>query len=364
MFNYKYRYYFALLLSVYTYLNTEFCDLYEHFNIVIDWYYALITITLISFIILEVNRLLESRIRKISSFKINTIRFPIVFFLVSGLVATIITTSIVWFIGMYIYKYSFRENIIPLKLNLIYAWLVNLLYHLINTVIFYFKECKISQHQAKTLRKLNAQAELQIVKNQINPHFLFNNLNVLSTLVLQNNDEANKFIEEFSKVYRYILSNHEKELVELKTELHFIRPYLFLLEKRFGNGLVVEIDVNEINHHKYIIPAALQMLIENAIKHNVISKQKPLNIKISINKDNHIVVINNLQLRKSSEPSTQIGLKNIIKRYQLFADEKVIVKEALDFFSVTIPLINVAKKDYEIPIRANLFPTGAELLRV
>ena len=347
MFNYKYRYYFALLLSVYTFLNTEFCDLYEHFNIVIDWYYALITITLISFIILELNRLLESRIRKIFTLKINKFRFPVVFFLVSGLAATVITTTIVLFMGMYLHKYSFKENLIPLKLNLTYAWLVNLLYHLINTVIFYFKEYKISQNQAETLRKLNAQAELQIVKNQINPHFLFNNLNVLSTLVLQNNDEANKFIEEFSKVYRYILSNQEKELIDLKTELYFIRPYIFLLEKRFGNGLKVEIDVNEINHHKYIIPAALQMLIENAIKHNVISKQKPLNIKISINNENHIVVTNNLQLRQSSEPSKQIGLKNIIKRYQLVAEEKVIIKEAIDFFSVTIPLINVAKKDYE-----------------
>ena len=360
MFNYKYRYYFALLLSVYTFLNTEFCDLYEHFNIVIDWYYALITIILISFIILETNRLLESRIRKISTLKNNKVRFPIVFFVVSGLVATIITTSIVLFMGMYLHKYSFKENLIPLKLNLTYAWLVNLLYHLINTVIFYFKEYKISQHQAETLRKLNAQAELQIVKNQINPHFLFNNLNVLSTLVLQNNDEANKFIEEFSKVYRYILSNQEKELVELKTELYFIRPYIFLLEKRFGKGLIVEIDVNEINHHKYIIPAALQMLIENAIKHNVISKQKPLNIKISISKDNSIVVTNNLQLRQSAEPSSQIGLKNIIKRYQLVAEEKVIVKEALDFFSVTIPLINVAKKAYEMPKRVSLLPTVNE----
>lgn len=350
MFNYKYRYYFALLLSVYTFLNTEFCDLYEHFNIVIDWYYALITITLISFIILEVNRLLESKIRKISFLNKNKkVRFPIVFFLVSGLTATIITTSIVLFMGMYIHKYSFRENLIPLKLNLTYAWLVNLLYHLINTVIFYFKEYRISKHQTETLRKLNAQAELQIVKNQINPHFLFNNLNVLSTLVLQNNDEANKFIEEFSKVYRYILSNQDKELVDLKTELYFIRPYIFLLEKRFGTGLSVEIDVNEINHHKYIIPAALQMLIENAIKHNVISKQKPLNIKISISDDNKIVVTNNLQLRQSSEPSSYIGLKNIIKRYQLVAEEKVIVKEAIDFFSVTIPLINVTKKAYQIP---------------
>jgi LytS/YehU family sensor histidine kinase len=265
----------------------------------------------------------------------------------SGLAATIITTSIVLFMGMYLHKYSFKQNLIPLKLNLTYAWLVNLLYHLINTVIFYFKEYKISQHQAETFRKLNAQAELQIVKNQINPHFLFNNLNVLSTLVLQNNDEANKFIEEFSKVYRYILYNQEKDLVDLKTELYFIRPYIFLLEKRFGKSLIVEININEINHHKYIIPAALQMLIENAIKHNIISNQKPLNIKISINKENHIVVTNNLQFRQSSEPSTHIGLKNIIKRYQLVAEEKVIVEDAMDFFSVTIPLINVAKKDYE-----------------
>ena len=349
MFNYKYRYYFALLLSVYTYLNTEFCDLYEHFNIEIHWYYALLTITLISFVILEVNRLLESRIRKISTLKTNKFKFPVHFFLISGLLATIITTSIVLFVGMYIYKYSFAITLTPLKLNLTFAWLVNLLYHLINNVIFYFKEYKISQHQAETLRKLNAQAELQIVKNQINPHFLFNNLNVLSTLILQNNDEANKFIEEFSKVYRYILSNQEKELIELKTELYFIKPYIFLLEKRFGKGLVVEIDieVHETNHHKYIIPAALQMLIENAIKHNAISKQKPLNIKISVNKDKNIVVTNNLQLRQSSEPSSQIGLKNIIKRYQLVSEEKVIVEEALDFFSVSIPLINSAKKTYE-----------------
>lgn len=360
MFNYKYRYYFALLLSVYTFLNTEFCDLYEHFNIVIDWQYALITITLISFVILEANRLLELKIRKISFFNINKIQFPVFFFLVSGLVATIITTSIVLFMGMYIHKYSFKENLIPLKLNLTYAWLVNLLYHLINTVIFYFKEYKISKDQAESLLKLNAQAELQIVKNQINPHFLFNNLNVLSTLVLQNNDEANKFIEEFSKVYRYILSNQEKELVELKTELYFIRPYIFLLEKRFGKGLMVEIDVNEVNHHQYIIPAALQMLIENAIKHNIISKQKPLKIKISISRDNNIIVTNNLQLRQSSEPSSQIGLKNIIKRYQLVAEEKVIVKEALDFFSVTIPLINVARKAYETPIRVSPLTTVNE----
>lgn len=346
MFNYKYRYHFALLLSVYTYLNTEFCDLYRHFNIVIDWYYALITITSISLVILEFNRLLEPKIRRLDFLKENKIRFPVVFFLISGLAATIITTSIVLFMGMFLHEYSLKENLIPLKLNLTYAWLVNLLYHLVNTVIYYFKEYSISRQQAEMLLKLNTQAELQIVKNQINPHFLFNNLNVLSTLVLQNNNEANKFIEEFSKVYRYILSNQENELVELKTELYYIRPYIFLLEKRFGSGLIVEIDVNETYHRKYIIPAALQMLIENAIKHNIISKNKPLKITISVNQQHNIVVSNNLQLRVSSEPSSQIGLKNIIKRYQLVAEEKVTVREASDLFTVTVPLIQPTKLAY------------------
>ncbi len=340
MFTHRFRYAFAFLLSLYTYLNTEFCNVYDYFNIQIEWYYAFATITLISLLILETNRFVEPLIRKEVPPEKFKKRFPIFFFVAGSIIATVITTGIVLIMGMMVHKYSFSENIIPLKLNLTYAWLVNLLYHLINTVIFYFKEYKTTQIQAEELKRFHAQAELQLVKNQINPHFLFNNLNVLSALVMQNNAEANKFIEEFSKVYRYILNNHEKELVALKTELHYINPYIFLLEKRFGEGLKVSINIPEKMGELLIIPAALQMLIENAIKHNVVSKNKPLHITLHINDNNSIVVSNNLQAKQTVENSTEIGLQNIIKRYKLVSTKHVDVTTADNAFTVTLPLIS------------------------
>jgi two-component system, LytTR family, sensor kinase len=182
---------------------------------------------------------------------------------------------------------------------------------------------------------------LQLVKSQINPHFLFNNLNVLSTLVMKNNEEANRFIEEFSKVSRYILNNHDKELVDVKTELDFIKPYIFLLEKRFADGLNITIEVPQQYEKYYVIPAALQMLIENAIKHNVVSKNTPLRIDVHINGNNTIVVSNNMQLRQSVDNSTKIGLANIIKRYQLVSGKNVEVKNDTVDFTVTLPLLTL-----------------------
>ena len=340
MFTHKYRYAFALLLSVYTFLNTEFCNVYEHFNLRIEWYYAFATITAITFLILEGNKLVEPFIRsKVPPEKFKK-KFPFVFFIAGNFIATIVASFIVLLMGMVLHRYSFTENIIPLKLNLTYAWLVNLLYHLINTVIFYFKEYRSTQVEAEELKRFHAQAELQLVKNQINPHFLFNNLNVLSSLVMQNNAEANRFIEEFSKVYRYILTNQEKELVALKTELYFIDPYIFLLKKRFGDGLKVSINVPDNMGELLIIPAALQMLIENAIKHNVVSKQKPLHISLHISNNNCIVVTNNLQAKQTIEKSTEIGLQNIIKRYRLVSRQNVSVNKDIDSFIVTLPLIS------------------------
>jgi len=340
MFTHRYRYLFALLLSVYTYLNTEFCNIYTHFNIQIEWYFAFATILTISLLMLEANRFIENIIRKkIPPEKFKT-RFPIVFFIAGSMVATAIATGVVAIMGMMVHSYTLAENITPLKLNLTYAWLVNLLYHLINTIIFYFKEYRSTRLEAEELKRFQVQAELQLVKNQINPHFLFNNLNVLSTLVMQNNNEANRFIEEFSKVYRYILNNHEKELVDLKTELHYINPYIFLLEKRFGEGLKVNINIPEHYNDCLVIPAALQMLIENAIKHNIVSRSKPLHIDLHINGNHTIVVSNNLQVKPSVENSTEIGLRNIIKRYSLVSNREVIIDSEENEFRVTLPLIN------------------------
>lgn len=341
MFTHKYRYYFALLLTLYTYLNTEFCKVYYYFNIRIDWYAALSTILLITFLILESNRYLEIFVRRIITVEKNNIRFLVVFFFAGTVTSTVITVGVVLIMGMGFHSFSLQENFTPLKLNLMYGSLVNLLFHLINTIIFYFKEYKTSSLHAEQLKSITAQAELQLIKSQINPHFLFNNLNVLAALIMKDNKEANRFIEEFSKVYRYILSNHDKELVELRTELDFIKPYIFLLEKRFAEGLIIKVQIEDAYFDQLIIPASLQMLIENAIKHNVVSRNKPLLIDVHTNGKNTIVVSNNLQAKQTIENSTGIGLQNIIRRYQLVSNKQVTIDNTNKQFTVSLPLLTV-----------------------
>ncbi len=339
MFDHKNRYLFILILAIYTYLNTVLCEVYKYFGIAIEWYMAFGTILSITLLVWESSRLLQPRFKKIfrvREFKISTL---FLFFIAGSILTTIITVGIVFFVGMVVHRYTVKETFIPLKLNLIYAWLANLLFHLLNAIKFYFTEYKTKWMEAEELKRISAQAELQLVKSQINPHFLFNNLNVLSALVMKNNNEANRFIEEFSKVYRYILTTHDKELVNVKTELDFINPYIFLLQKRFAEGLEIVINVPKAYEHFYVIPASLQMLIENAIKHNVVSKTKPLRIDVHVNGNNTIVVKNNLQLRESVDNSTKVGLSNIVKRYWLFSGQKVEVKNDDGAFSVTLPLL-------------------------
>ncbi|MEO8771508.1 MAG: histidine kinase [Ferruginibacter sp.] len=341
MFSHKYRYVFIFLLSLYTYLSTELCKVYYYFHIHIEWYYALATITAITTCTWEFNHLLEHFFKKHILSQTNKIRGLIVYFIAGCLVTTAITVLIVMTVSMVFHDHTFEETITPLKLNLIYAWLANLLFHLLNAIVFYFSEYKTKLIEAETFKRLSSQAELQVVKNQINPHFLFNNLNVLSTLIMQNNADANKFIEEFSKVYRYILQNHEKELVPLETELRYIDPYIFLLKQRFTEGLLVHLDIPENYRQMLIVPAALQILIENAIKHNVVSRQKPLYIDVRVNGTNTITVSNNLQTKLTIERSSGIGLQNIIKRYSMVSSREVMINNEDNMFTVILPLINI-----------------------
>jgi two-component system LytT family sensor kinase len=341
MFSHKYRYLFILGLSLYTYLNTVLCKVYKYFNIEIEWYVALGTITIITLGIWETGRLLQPWFTKYVERQKNKIKSLFLFLGIGAVITTIITVAVVFFVSMGLHNYTLAQTVVPLKLNLIYAWLANLLFHLLYAIMFYFTQYKSKWMEAEELKRMSAQAELQLVKSQINPHFLFNNLNVLSTLVMKNNEEANRFIEEFSKVYRYILNNHDKELVDVKTELDFIKPYIFLLEKRFADGLNITIEVPQQYEKYYVIPAALQMLIENAIKHNVVSKNTPLRIDVHINGNNTIVISNNMQLRQSVDNSTKIGLANIIKRYQLVSGKNVEVKNDTVDFTVTLPLLTL-----------------------
>jgi len=183
------------------------------------------------------------------------------------------------------------------------------------------KESSKSLTEARTqlinLQKENLQSQYDVLKQQVNPHFLFNSLNVLTSLIKLEPDLAEKFSEQLSKVYRYVLENKDNELVDLNTELNFLDAYIFLLNIRFVGKLVVNLNIPEENRNDRIIPLAMQLLIENAIKHNVMSKQNPLVIDIYVDSENYLNVINNLQERPSQIVSTGVGLKNILNRYQL-----------------------------------------------
>jgi len=192
---------------------------------------------------------------------------------------------------------------------------------------------EIEKYKAETL-----QAQLQNLKNQINPHFLFNNLSVLSSLVYKDPDKAVDFINQLSKVYRYLLDNRNSELVRLDEELEFIRSYISLIQIRFGENIGFKIEVPEEQLLKLVPPMALQVLIENVIKHNEISAEHPLTIYLK-SADGSITVSNNLQVRLTAEPSSKTGLQNITDRYKFFTDKLVEVIQTKESFTVKIPLL-------------------------
>jgi two-component system, LytTR family, sensor kinase len=203
----------------------------------------------------------------------------------------------------------------------------------------FFIQWKRSMLEVEKYKNESLQAQLQNLKNQINPHFLFNNLSVLSSLVYKDQDKAVNFINQLSKVYRYLLDNHNNELITLENELTFIKSYNYLLQIRFDKNIVFNIDIEDKYLNRLIPPMALQMLIENAIKHNEISKELPLTIDISVT-DEHLTVKNNLQLRASYEQSSKTGLQNIKDRYRHFSDREIEIIKNNHSFIVKIPLLH------------------------
>lgn len=189
---------------------------------------------------------------------------------------------------------------------------------------------------SEKLKRESVKAQYESLKNQVNPHFLFNSLNALTNLVYQDQDKAAKFIKQLSEVYRYVLDTRDKEVVELSRELEFVRSYLFLQQIRFGDKLKVNVRVENAG---MVAPLALQMLIENAIKHNVISEETPLTIDVHREQD-WLVVANTLQRKKVlPEESNGLGLENIRSRYAFLSDKKVEVVEQMDQFLVRLPII-------------------------
>lgn len=215
----------------------------------------------------------------------------------------------------------------------------------INLALFgkeFFDNWKAELLRNERLQKERSEAQYESLKNQLNPHFLFNALTSLSSLIAENPPLAGEYVQQLSKVYRYVLQSREKEFVPLETEMRFIAHYLRLLKTRFGTALQIESVVNEEALERLIVPVTLQTLVENAIKHNVINSQKPLTIRVyskNLQGAWYLVVENSLQRRTLVETSNKQGLTRLRGLYEHISQHPVIVKETATTFAVKIPLL-------------------------
>lgn len=209
---------------------------------------------------------------------------------------------------------------------------------LYEALYFYTRYLKAEKEKEQLLRA-NLQSQLESLRTQVNPHFLFNSLNSLTALISKDCDRAERFVEEMSGVYRYLLRNNMEDLTSLEQELQFIRSYLHMQETRFGRGLQYTIDVENRFKTMRLPPLTLQMLVENAIKHNVVSAGSPLHIRIAAEEDDRLTVRNNLQKKYRRVVSGKIGLSNIISKYKLLNAPEIEIEENEKEFVVSIPLI-------------------------
>ncbi|MEP7319071.1 MAG: histidine kinase [Panacibacter sp.] len=198
---------------------------------------------------------------------------------------------------------------------------------------------KESLAEKEGLEQLAIQHEFETLKSQVNPHFLFNCFNTLSSLISEDPNRADEFLNELSKVYRYLLRSNEDGLSTLQNELNFIQSYYRLLETRYGQAVQLTVEVDK-KYNNYLLPSlSLQLLVENAVKHNTISRQQPLTIDIFSMAGNKLAVNNNLQCKLIKAPSNRIGLQNIRSKYELLNQQGFQVLEDTKNFTVVLPLI-------------------------
>jgi hypothetical protein len=245
---------------------------------------------------------------------------------------------------------------------IIVTFFVTLAFH-----AFYFYKA-YTENKVKEQKVIagTASAQFESLKNQIDPHFLFNSLNVLSSLIEENPDNAQKFTTSLSKIYRYVLEQKDKELVPVEEELAFAKTYMNLLKMRFENSITFDLPTDEnwiasslSMAEAKVVPLSLQLLLENTIKHNVVSETKPLHIKIYF-ENNYLIVENNLQKKEILQERKGVGLQNIVNRYALISERKVLVEETQIEFKVKIPILT---KQIAIMETKNIYSENMSFIR-
>lgn len=274
------------------------------------------------------------------STKISWVEFPLKRF-IWGIISTVIYTVSVVLLISKVWELTFKmkfdnyyEVVTP---SLLITFFISLVLHSREFLIQWRK----SAVDAERLKKESVAAQYESLKSQVNPHFLFNSLNALTNLVYEDQDKAAKFIKQLSEVYRYVLDTREKEVVPIEDELRFLDSYFFLQKIRFGENLMID---NQLRPGSTMLaPLALQLLVENAIKHNVVSVDEPLTIKLYQEQD-FVVVENSLRKKITiTEHLNGMGIENIKKRYQFLTNKEVVVTETNMKFIVKLPVLEIGK---------------------
>lgn len=336
MFRSRYRYLFILLLSVYSYINIKFTEGDQLFTE--KWPEGIFVVIILSLVTLiwEGNRLIFSVI--ITRFKIrNTYMLLIYGFILSVAWVYLISFSSVYIQSLFGYAFTW----IGLKLAIGFTFRVNLFLNCLNAIGHYHNKLREVEVAAEKHKKDLLNAQYESLRKQINPHFLFNSLNVLDSLIRKSDiPRATHFLEQLSKVYRYLTSMEQRDLVKLNKELDFIDSYRYMLETRFKNAFKIVIDINEADKQLYVVPSALQMLVENAVKHNEISQSRPMELKIR--SENQVISVSNtIQQKKTAQITSKQGLINIHKRYEFLGINKFQILDDGTTFEVRIPLISL-----------------------
>ncbi|RZS97026.1 sensor histidine kinase [Cecembia calidifontis] len=333
MFNHRYRVIFPGILALFSFFNILLLDGDRIYQVELPVDATFVLIFSISYAVWFSNSWIEKflviRLKKIHPLLVQFISSLIAVGLIS-LIAVIITGSV--------YGGPFAYSTQNFLLTSAFGYRINLFLNTLNAVFFFAKKLKEKELEAEKLKTLNANAKLETINNQLNPHFFFNNLSALSNLMHQDIELADLYLQKLSNIYRYILKNSSNELIPFRQEYNFLNDYIDLLGIRFQSALTFKKEIDDTYSDYSLPPAVLQLLVENVVKHNFFTMSQPMEVLIRV--ENAKCTIRNKKQEKLDKGfSSGVGLQNIMERYKFLGREIEVIDEP-EFFQVTLSLIH------------------------
>jgi sensor histidine kinase YesM len=309
-------------------------------NFYLSFIISLVTVALIW----EGTRFLMLRLRE----KLAWNRRPMEHILAQAVLSSAYAAAVVSISIYFSYAFVYRADIAPLQIRQTAAIgvMLTLMVNAIYEGIYFSQQWRANFIRAEVLKRTGLKAQFESLTHQVNPHFLFNSLNTLATLIEESPELAKRFVTELTRLYEYVLDTRNHSVVTVEKELEFVDTYAFLLQMRFGGSLVLKNSISGKTLKTGIPPMTLQLLVENAVKHNIVSEEKPLIIRIE-ESGNCIVIANNIQKKTVMESSTGLGLKNIVERYRFFTEQSVEIVETGNTYTVCLPVLEITKDNLQ-----------------